>query len=51
MAFKDARHVDDKMSWAVGMAVGVSCAVGIIFGVVPSRKAASLDPIEALNSD
>ncbi len=34
--------------WAVFLAIGVSSAVGIIFGVVPARKAAAADPIEAL---
>lgn len=37
--------------WAVMAAIGVSCAVGIIFGVVPARQAAALDPIEALRSE
>lgn len=37
--------------WAVFLAIGVSCSVGIVFGVIPARQASKLDPIEALNSD
>jgi putative ABC transport system permease protein len=34
--------------WAVLLAFGVSALIGVIFGVMPARRAAQMNPIEAL---
>ncbi|MGE5345718.1 MAG: ABC transporter permease [Acidithiobacillales bacterium] len=34
--------------WAIAAALGVSLAVGLLFGALPARRAARLDPVAAL---
>ncbi len=38
-------------SWSILLAVGVSGAIGLFFGVFPALQASKLDPITALRSD
>ena len=35
--------------WALGAATGVSVVTGLVFGVLPARRAAKLDPVQALS--
>jgi putative ABC transport system permease protein len=35
-------------AWAIPAALGVSCTVGLLFGILPARRASQLDPVMAL---
>ncbi len=35
--------------WGLSSAVGIAIAAGVVFGVMPARRASALDPVEALS--
>jgi putative ABC transport system permease protein len=52
------RTISDVFQWptrvstnAIGLAVGFAAMIGIFFGYYPARRAAALDPIEALRHE
>ena len=39
------------LPWSIALAFGISVLIGIVFGIYPARRAAYLDPIEALRHE
>ncbi len=37
--------------WSLILSMGVSCLTGVVFGIYPARRAAAMDPIEALRHE
>ncbi len=39
------------LPWSIPLAFGISVAVGVAFGLYPARRAASMDPVDALRHE
>ncbi|HEX6107520.1 MAG TPA: ABC transporter permease [Gemmatimonadales bacterium] len=49
---KAAMGLDSEVPlWSIGVACGVSIAVGLVFGLIPANRAARMDPVEALRRE
>ena len=46
------RHVEPIIvPWSMPLAFGISVTIGIVFGLYPAKRAAAMDPIEALRHE
>lgn len=51
-ALKAAMGLDSEVPlWSIGVACGVSIAIGLVFGLIPANRAARMDPVEALRRE
>jgi putative ABC transport system permease protein len=35
-------------AWSIALSLGISCLTGVVFGLYPARRAAMMDPVQAL---